>query len=321
MTDEAGALSVGVIGGEYLGLAVRLAALGLPVRLWEPDPVDAVRVRDMAEKFGAGNLVAAEPDALATAALLLGDAPPAGAGISGPARVTLDWTSEDRPAFNPLGDVVELLGPDTTGAVGALAARMAATLVHLPAKSLPPSEILRARLSVAVEELCLDGASPHDIDTALAVRGIRPGPFLAQDARGVDVALAARRAILARLGETCDLPLFARAVAEGRLGRKAGVGWYRYPGNGGPVEDPLVEDMAAEEAHFAGIAQQRIPAGEIAPFVLRRIVPALSEARDRSGLEAVALAGIAEAAIGLPRQTAEDMLGSATAARTARSAT
>ena len=37
-----------------------------------------------------------------------------------------------------------------------------------------------------------------------------------------------------------------------KIGRKTGVGWYRYPGGKGKVEDPIVADLAKEEAHFVG---------------------------------------------------------------------
>ncbi len=45
-------------------------------------------------------------------------------------------------------------------------------------------------------------------------------------------------------------------VAEGRLGRKVGVGWYRYPGGKGKVVDPLIEDLVREEAHFAKVERR-----------------------------------------------------------------
>jgi 3-hydroxyacyl-CoA dehydrogenase len=40
-------------------------------------------------------------------------------------------------------------------------------------------------------------------------------------------------------------------IELGKLGRKTSAGWYRYPGGGGKVEDPIVADLAIEEAHFA----------------------------------------------------------------------
>ena len=47
-------------------------------------------------------------------------------------------------------------------------------------------------------------------------------------------------------------------VDEGRLGKKVGVGWYRYPGGKGRVDDPLIEDLIREEAHFAKVTRTEI---------------------------------------------------------------
>ena len=41
-------------------------------------------------------------------------------------------------------------------------------------------------------------------------------------------------------------------IELGKIGRKTGAGWYRYPGGKGKVEDPIVADLAKEEAHFVG---------------------------------------------------------------------
>lgn len=46
-------------------------------------------------------------------------------------------------------------------------------------------------------------------------------------------------------------PILGRMVAEGRIGKVGGVGYYRYPGGGGAVVDPLIEDLILEEAYYA----------------------------------------------------------------------
>ncbi|WP_139301363.1 hypothetical protein [Vannielia litorea] len=106
------------------------------------------------------------------------------------------------------------------------------------------------------------------------------GPCAMQDRIGLDV-----------IADTRSEPFLVadRMVAEGRLGRKVGVGWFRYPGGGGAVIDPLVEDLIREEAHFAGR-----PWRELSADVIRSRYFAAMEAA------AKAMPPGARAALGLP---------------------
>ncbi|MEM0949310.1 MAG: 3-hydroxyacyl-CoA dehydrogenase NAD-binding domain-containing protein [Pseudomonadota bacterium] len=111
-----------------------------------------------------------------------------------------------------------------------------------------------ARYREAADTLLIDGTNPWELDEAMVAFGYAMGPYEAQDLSGLDIAHANRR----RQDATRDpnrryVPISDRMVAEGRLGKKTGVGWYRYPGGGGKVVDPLVEDLVREEAHFAGV--------------------------------------------------------------------
>ncbi len=99
------------------------------------------------------------------------------------------------------------------------------------------------------------------------------GPYEAQDLSGLDIAYANRR----RQDETRDpnrryIPISDRMVQEGRLGKKAGVGWYRYPGGGGRVDDPLVEDLIREESHFAKVTRRDIGKDEISKTLLLAMI-------------------------------------------------
>ncbi len=89
-------------------------------------------------------------------------------------------------------------------------------------------------------------------------------------------------------------------MAEGRLGRKVGVGWYRYPGGGGKVEDPLVEDMAIEEARFAGLPRVDLDAGTIRERVIAVLRLEAVRMLETGGLSAGEIDGIAQLAIGTP---------------------
>jgi 3-hydroxyacyl-CoA dehydrogenase len=133
-----------------------------------------------------------------------------------------------------------------------------------------------ARYLEAADTLMMDGSNPWEIDEAMVAFGMAMGPYEAQDLSGLDIAFANRR----RQDATRDparryIPISDRMVNEGRLGRKVGVGWYRYPGGGGKVIDPLVEDLAREEAWFAGVTQRRIDEAEI---VERLVLAMVNEA-------------------------------------------
>ncbi|WP_299722723.1 3-hydroxyacyl-CoA dehydrogenase family protein [uncultured Tateyamaria sp.] len=118
---------------------------------------------------------------------------------------------------------------------------------------------LQDALWQACEQMLMDHTNPWELDEALVAWGYRLGPCEAQDLVGLDVVLAGRA------GST-PAPILGRMVAEGRLGKKGGWGFYRYPGGGGAVIDPLIEDLIREEAHFAQRAREEL---EGAPLVDR----------------------------------------------------
>ncbi len=114
-----------------------------------------------------------------------------------------------------------------------------------------------ARYREAADTLLMDGSTPWDIDEAMVEFGYPMGPYEAQDLSGLDIAYANRK----RQAPTRDphrryIPISDRMVEEGRLGRKTSVGWYRYPGGGGKVVDPLIEDLVREEAYFAKVTRR-----------------------------------------------------------------
>ena len=113
-----------------------------------------------------------------------------------------------------------------------------------------------ARYREAADTVFMDGSTPWEVDEAMVAFGYAMGPYEAQDLSGLDIAHANRR----RQDATRDpkrryIPIADRMVELGKLGRKTGAGWYRYPGGGGRVDDPIVADLALEEAHLAGITR------------------------------------------------------------------
>jgi len=121
-----------------------------------------------------------------------------------------------------------------------------------------------ARYREAADILLLDGTNPWELDEAMVEFGYAMGPYEAQDLSGLDIAFANRvRQEPDRDPNRRYVKISDRMVEEGRLGRKSGVGWYRYPGGSGPVIDPLLEDMIREEARFAKVDRVEYDAPEI----------------------------------------------------------
>ena len=138
-----------------------------------------------------------------------------------------------------------------------------------------------ARYREAADTVLMDGSTPWEIDEAMVEFGYAMGPYEAQDLSGLDIAHANRR----RQDATRDpnrryIPIADRMVELGKLGKKTGAGWYRYPGGGGKVDDPIVADLALEEAHFAKITRRDFSADEIRH---RLLLAMINEAADILG--------------------------------------
>jgi 3-hydroxyacyl-CoA dehydrogenase len=145
-----------------------------------------------------------------------------------------------------------------------------------------------ARYREAADTVFMDGSTPWEVDEAMVEFGYAMGPYEAQDLSGLDIAHANRQ----RQAPTRDpnrryIPIADRMIELGKLGRKTSAGWYRYPGGGGKVEDPIVADLAIEEAHFAGISRTDYSGHEIRQ---RLVLAMINEAAD------ILHAGIAQSA-------------------------
>ena len=113
------------------------------------------------------------------------------------------------------------------------------------------------------------------IDKVLTDFGMPVGPFGMQDIAGIDVGARIRQ-YLASIGKTrAEGPQSAipdRLFEMGRYGQKTGAGWYKYdaPGSRNRTTDPLIEQLANEEAKKRGIVRRPISDEEIA-FVAGRL--------------------------------------------------
>ncbi len=129
------------------------------------------------------------------------------------------------------------------------------------------ADALTAALRELAQHLLLTSANPWELDEAMLDAGFATGVCEAWDNDGLEpeLARASRNAVLP-VQQTN--PVLVRMVGEGRLGRGIGVGWYRYPGGGGLVIDPLVEDLLREEARFAGVTRVDPAAGALASYLI-----------------------------------------------------
>jgi 3-hydroxyacyl-CoA dehydrogenase len=112
-----------------------------------------------------------------------------------------------------------------------------------------------------------EGASVPQIDRVLTEFGMPVGPYGMQDIAGIDVGARIRQ-YLKSIGQTrAEGPQSAvpdRLFDMGRYGQKTGAGWYRYePGSRKGVPDPLIDQLAEEEARKRGITRRPVSDEEI----------------------------------------------------------
>jgi len=121
-----------------------------------------------------------------------------------------------------------------------------------------------------------EGASVPQIDKVLTDFGMPVGPYGMQDIAGIDVGARIRQ-YLRSIGQTrAEGPQSAvpdRLFEMGRYGQKTGAGWYKYEaGSRKGIPDPLVDELATEEAAKRGLTRRRVSDDEI----LARITTALA---------------------------------------------
>jgi len=148
--------------------------------------------------------------------------------------------------FNPapVMPLVEVIAcPGTDPAVVAAVAALVASWGRTPIRSADRpgfvvNRINRAFTIQALRQLEAGQAGIARIDAAVRAGGFPLGPFELMDLIGIDVNLAAATGIWEGFGRAARFrpsPIQERLVAAGRLGRKAGQGFYRYDLAGGPL--------------------------------------------------------------------------------------
>ncbi|MGW0436508.1 3-hydroxyacyl-CoA dehydrogenase family protein [Micromonospora sp. NPDC003197] len=135
----------------------------------------------------------------------------------------------------PLLEIV--VGPDTAEETTAAAVALAGRLGKDPivVRDMPGFATSRLGVTLGLEAIRMvaDGvASPADIDKAMVLGYRHPvGPLELTDLVGLEVRLDIARALQEAYGDRfAPPPLLESMVAEGRLGKKSGHGFYRWEG-------------------------------------------------------------------------------------------
>ncbi|MDG5976874.1 3-hydroxyacyl-CoA dehydrogenase [Hydrogenophaga taeniospiralis CCUG 15921] len=119
-----------------------------------------------------------------------------------------------------------------------------------------------------------EGAWPEQVDAALRAFGFAMGPFAVADLSGLDIAWRMRQAQAAtRDPQARYVHIPDRLCEAGRLGRKTGAGYYRYPeGDQGPQVDEAVHALIAQARADKGLQPRELGDDEIVRRALLAIV-------------------------------------------------
>jgi 3-hydroxyacyl-CoA dehydrogenase len=118
-----------------------------------------------------------------------------------------------------------------------------------------------------------EGASPQQIDAALASFGMAMGPFTMFDMAGMDIGYAIRQRRYVEKPEVKYSRIGDRVVELGRLGQKSGKGWYRYElPDRTPRPDPEIDALIDAWRGEIGIARRAISDDEIVDRCLLALV-------------------------------------------------
>jgi 3-hydroxyacyl-CoA dehydrogenase len=119
-----------------------------------------------------------------------------------------------------------------------------------------------------------EGAYPEEVDAALEAFGFAMGPFAVADMAGLDIAWRMRQRLAAHRDPRERYCVIAdRLCEQGRLGRKTGAGWYRYPPEAKKgVPDPEVRALIDSASAAAGIVRRPFAAEEIRSRALATLV-------------------------------------------------
>ena len=115
------------------------------------------------------------------------------------------------------------------------------------------NRLLMPYLNEATKALGEGAATASEIDEAIVGWGMPMGPFTLMDMLGIDVCGHVGEYLSSEYGERMSpAPLFPRLIEAGRMGQKAGAGFYDYPGGESDVVNGMIEELRASGAAPAG---------------------------------------------------------------------
>jgi 3-hydroxyacyl-CoA dehydrogenase len=117
-----------------------------------------------------------------------------------------------------------------------------------------------------------EGATPQQVDAALAKFGMAMGPFTMYDMAGNDIGWEVRKRRYRERPDFVYSKIADRVCEQGRFGQKTGKGFYRYEaGNRKPIPDPAVDEIISAYRKEIKITPRNIGDDEI----VQRLVYAL----------------------------------------------
>jgi 3-hydroxyacyl-CoA dehydrogenase len=118
-----------------------------------------------------------------------------------------------------------------------------------------------------------EGASPQQVDAALAKFGMAMGPFTMYDMAGNDIGWEIRKRRYQERPDFVYSKIADRICEQGRFGQKTGKGFYKYEtGNRKPIPDPEVDRIFDAYRAEIGVKKRNISDDEIVERLIYALV-------------------------------------------------
>ena len=118
-----------------------------------------------------------------------------------------------------------------------------------------------------------EGASPQQVDAALAKFGMAMGPFTMYDMAGNDIGWEIRKRRYQERPDFVYSKIADRICEQGRFGQKTGKGFYKYEaGNRKPIPDPDVEQIFSAYRKEISVKPRTISDEEIVERLIYALV-------------------------------------------------